>query len=1014
MTDKRYDHRSIEQKWQEYWLKHKTFSVQNPESQTPSNSPLSGGEKKKPKYYVLDMFPYPSGAGLHVGHPEGYTATDIISRYKRMRGYNVLHPMGWDAFGLPAENYAIKTGQHPEKTTQDNIATFKRQIQSLGFSYDWGREFSTTDSEYYKHTQWIFLQMFKRGLLYEKKMPMNWCPKCRIVAANEEVENGCHERCGSEVEKRDLTQWMFRITDYAERLLQDLDELTEWPEKIIAMQKNWIGKSEGIEIEYPILFEEAPDDEFVDPNIRGTNLPYDPALKEKARELRNNLTAPERKLWFEVLKNKFFEQLKFLRQKPIDTFIVDFYCPELMLVVEIDGDSHSEQEEYDAKRTEKLESYGIKVVRYTNAEVMQNLAGVYDDLFSVVEKRKKSIGMTQNPPTPLNRGAEAQPLRTREVACDSSPLVKGDLGDSSSKSIICYTTRPDTNFGATFVVLAPEHEFLKQYLDRLPNKTEVEKYIKDSVSRSDIDRMAEGKKKTGVFTGLYVINRLNDKKLPLYVGDFVLANVGTGAVVGVPGHDLRDFEFAQMMGIDVIRVVVGKDGDISPITRAEQVQEEAGTMINSEFLDGLPIMTAKEKIMDYLVEQGQGEKKVNYKLRDWIFTRQRYWGEPIPLVKDEEGNIYPLDESELPVKLPEANTFLPTEDGQSPLAKIPDWVEVRGDVSPSGSVKLSSSGQKKFFRETSTMPNWAGSNWYWLRFMDAKNESEPWSKTAENYWGPVDLYVGGAEHAVLHLLYSRFWHKVFYDMGLVHTKEPFKKLMNQGLILAEDGQKMSKSLGNVVNPDEIVERYGADTLRMYEMFMGPFEQSKAWSTGSVEGTYKFLQRIWRLFQEKEIASDVCPGKDFQKLVHKTIKKVTHDIEEFKFNTAISQMMILVNAMQKLEFLPVNGATKFVKILAPFAPHLAEELWQSVLRKTESISKADWPEWDEALTQDDEIDLAVQVNGKLRATISVPVDIAKADAFAQAKQQENVQKFLEAKEIIKEIYVPGKIVNFVVR
>lgn len=822
-SEKRYDHQEGEKKWQQYWKENETFRAET--------------TSEKPKYYVLDMFPYPSGAGLHVGHPEGYTATDIIARYKRMNGFNVLHPMGWDAFGLPAENYAIKTGQHPEKTTTENIATFKRQIESLGFSYDWSREFSTTDPEYYRWTQWIFLQMYKKGLLYEQEMPMNWCPKCRIVAANEEVEGGCHERCGTEVERRNLKQWMFRITEYAERLLHDLEELNEWPEKIIAMQKNWIGKSEGIEIEYPV---------------------------------------------------------------------------------------------------EGLE-----------------------------------------------------------------------------ETITCYTTRPDTNFGATFVVLAPEHEFLKKHLDLLPKKTEVEKYRQESAKKSDIDRMTEGRKKTGTFTGLYVTNRLNNKKLPLYVGDFVLAHVGTGAVVGVPGHDMRDFEFSQEMGIDVIRVVISPDGDTSPITKPEQVQEVAGTMINSEFLDGLSILEAKEKIMEYLVEKKQGTRKINYKLRDWIFTRQRYWGEPIPLVRDEKGNIFPLDESELPVTLPETDTFLPTEDGKSPLAKVQNWVEQKGKILENGSVKLSEKGTQTFFRETSTMPNWAGSNWYWLRFMDAQNTSKPWSKEAEQYWGPVDLYVGGAEHAVLHLLYSRFWHKVFYDMGLVSTKEPFQKLMNQGLILAEDGQKMSKSLGNVVNPDEIVEQYGADTLRMYEMFMGPFEQNKAWNTDAVEGMYKFLQRIWRTFQEKEIL-DMCPGHDFQKLVHKTIQKVTHDIEEFKFNTAISGLMILVNAMQKVPHLPKNGATKFVQMLSPFAPHLAEELWKECLNHTESIAYSSWPTWDEKFTKDEEGEIAVQVCGKLRGSLTVSVNIEKEEIVAQAKALENVQRFLEGKQILKEIYVPGKIVNIVVR
>ncbi len=789
------------------------------------------------------MFPYPSGAGLHVGHPEGYTATDIIARYKRMKGFEVLHPMGWDAFGLPAENYAIKTGEHPEKTTTENIATFKRQIQSLGFSYDWSREFSTTDPEYYRWSQWIFLQMFKRGLLYEKEMPMNWCPKCRIVAANEEVENGCHERCGTEVETRNLTQWMFRITDYADRLLYDLDELTEWPEKIIAMQKNWIGRSVGCDVDW-----------------------------------------------------------------------------------KVDG---------------------------------------HDIVLST------------------------------------------------------FTTTVDTICGVTFAVISPEHPELEAIVTK-DNQEKVRKYCNDSNKKSDVERTELQKNKSGVFTGSHLIHPFTKKKVPLYVADYVLMSYGTGVVMGVPAHDQRDQDFATRYNIPIEQSVELENGETFVYDDVDKYSVQ-GKIINSGDFTGLDIQEGREAIIETLEQRSIGKKKVQYKLRDWIFTRQRYWGEPIPLVRlapdseqgGEAGTIYPLHESELPITLPETDSFLPTEDGQSPLAKIRDWVEVRGDIQPDGTVKLSENGAQTFERETSTMPNWAGSNWYWLRFMDAQNEDEAWSKSKEEFWGPVDLYVGGAEHAVLHLLYSRFWHKVFYDMGLVSTKEPFKKLMNQGLILAEDGQKMSKSLGNVVNPDEIVEAYGADTLRVYEMFMGPFEQSKAWSTGSVEGTYKFLQRIWRLFQEKEI-TDSCPSDEFRRLVHKTVKKVTHDIEGFKFNTGISQMMILVNAIQKLEFLPKNAAIKLTQILSPFAPHLAEELWQSVLGNTESVTKTEWPEWDEALTQDDQNELAIQVNGKLRATISVSAQISKEDAFAQAKEQENVKKYLEEGNLVKEIYVPGKIVNLVVK
>lgn len=1004
-SEKRYDHQEVEQKWQQYWKENETFRAET--------------TSEKPKYYVLDMFPYPSGAGLHVGHPEGYTATDIIARYKRMNGFNVLHPMGWDAFGLPAENYAIKTGQHPEKTTTENIATFKRQIESLGFSYDWSREFSTTDPEYYRWTQWIFLQMYKKGLLYEQEMPMNWCPKCRIVAANEEVEGGCHERCGTEVERRNLKQWMFRITEYAERLLHDLEK----PNVILIHgwegtgTKGWFSEIIQLCTENGI--------EVLSPDFPNTKTPK----------------YTEWKTYFEEIVRPSVTNKSIILGHSLGSGFLQRYCTEenikvagiIMVAPTANDCGISEIKnffenpfDYEAIKNsaDNIFLYAGGKDKFIPQKDFQFLAKNLNAHFHFFPE-EDHFGQSEHTSNPLVQKHFKKIVSSllnwpeKIIAMQKNWIGKSEgieieyPVEGLEETITCYTTRPDTNFGATFVVLAPEHEFLKKHLDLLPKKTEVEKYRQESAKKSDIDRMTEGRKKTGTFTGLYVTNRLNNKKLPLYVGDFVLAHVGTGAVVGVPGHDMRDFEFSQEMGIDVIRVVISPDGDTSPITKPEQVQEVAGTMINSEFLDGLSILEAKEKIMEYLVEKKQGTRKINYKLRDWIFTRQRYWGEPIPLVRDEKGNIFPLDESELPVTLPETDTFLPTEDGKSPLAKVQNWVEQKGKILENGSVKLSEKGTQTFFRETSTMPNWAGSNWYWLRFMDAQNTSKPWSKEAEQYWGPVDLYVGGAEHAVLHLLYSRFWHKVFYDMGLVSTKEPFQKLMNQGLILAEDGQKMSKSLGNVVNPDEIVEQYGADTLRMYEMFMGPFEQNKAWNTDAVEGMYKFLQRIWRTFQEKEIL-DMCPGHDFQKLVHKTIQKVTHDIEEFKFNTAISGLMILVNAMQKVPHLPKNGATKFVQMLSPFAPHLAEELWKECLNHTESIAYSSWPTWDEKFTKDEEGEIAVQVCGKLRGSLTVSVNIEKEEIVAQAKALENVQRFLEGKQILKEIYVPGKIVNIVVR
>ncbi|MCK5461015.1 leucine--tRNA ligase [Candidatus Gracilibacteria bacterium] len=840
----KYNHQSVEKKWQAYWENNQSFKADN--------------FSEKPKFYALDMFPYPSGAGLHVGHPLGYTATDIICRKKRQQGYEVLHPMGWDAFGLPAENYAIKTGVHPSVSTHDNIKNFRRQIQSLGFSYDWNREVDTTNPQYFKWSQWIFLQLYKKGLAYEKSMDMNWCSKCKVVCANEEVERGRHERCGEMVSKKELKQWMFRITDYAERLLNDLDELPEWPDKIKVMQKHWIGKKTGINIDY-----------FVE---------------------------------------------------------------------------------------------GIK------------------------------------------------------------------------EAITCFTTRPDTNFGATFLVLAPEQGFIKNHLNKFPNKEAVEMYIKESLAKSDIERMSEGRKKTGVFTGLYVLNRLNNKKIPLYVGDFVLANVGTGAVIGVPGHDLRDFEFAQIFAIEVERVVVSSDGDVSSIVRPEQVQEEEGKMINSEFLNGLEIMEAKERIMDYFEKKGWGKRVVNYKLRDWIFTRQRYWGEPIPLVHCEKCGVVPVPESELPLELPETPNYEPSETGESPLSKVTDWVNT---TCPKCGAPAK--------RETSTMPNWAGSSWYWLRFMDPHNKKEFCSKKAEEFWGPVDLYVGGAEHAVLHLLYSRFWHKVFYDLGLVHTKEPFKKLVNQGLILSfayenKDGvlipideveekngkfyhkekkeevfrivAKMSKSLKNVVNPDEIVREYGADTLRMYEMFMGPFEQSKTWDSGAVAGMRKFLDRVWRFFQANKF--DENTDKTLLPIIHKTIKIVSDHIDEFRFNTAISQLMVCFNELQKNSKMGQKEAESLVLLISPFAPHLAEEIWNKYLGHEETLVFANWPIYDESLLVENNVTYAIQINGKVRGDFQIDKETKKEVVIAHAKRIERVQKYLEAGEIVKEIFVPGKIVGFVVK
>jgi leucyl-tRNA synthetase len=805
----KYDHKAIEPKWQQFWEDNHCFKAED--------------VSEKRKYYALDMFPYPSGAGLHVGHPLGYTATDIISRYKRHQGFNVLHPMGWDAFGLPAENYAIKTGVHPKISTAENEANFKRQIQALGFSYDWERCFSTTDPDYYKWSQWIFLQLFKKGLAYEEAKAMNWCPQCKIVAANEEVEQGMHERCGSPVEKRNLKQWMFRITDYAERLLNDLDDLPEWPQKIKAMQANWIGKSEGAEVGF-----------------------------------------------------------------------------------EING-----------------------------------------------------------------------------------------------ATINVYTTRPDTLFGATYFVLSPEHPLVDEITTH-EQKSAVDAYKGEVAAKSDLERTELNKDKSGVFTGAYAVNPVNGKDIPVWIADYVLMSYGTGAIMAVPAHDERDMEFAEKFGLEILEVVGNLD---SPF------QKTGGAMINSDFLNGLTVDEAIAAAIKWLEENKKGEKKVNYKLRDWIFTRQRYWGEPIPLVFDEAGQVYALDDSQLPLELPETPNYEPSADGQSPLAKIDSWVNVKGDITSDGTVIISDNGSQNFTRETSTMPNWAGSSWYWLRFMDPQNEQEFCSKAKLDYWGPVDLYVGGAEHAVLHLLYGRFWHKVLFDLGLVSTKEPFKKLVNQGMIAAEDGRKMSKSLGNVINPDDVIAEYGADTLRCYEMFMGPFEQGKAWSMGSVGGIRKWLERVARAFEKAN--ADASADKALNATLHKTIKQVGENIEDFKFNTAVSQMMVLTNELTALDQVPTDVLEKFAVILSPFAPHLAEELYAS-LGHDGGLTYADWPAFDEQYLVEDTLTYAVQVNGKLRAEMPLPADTTKDDAIAAAKELENVAKWLSEGDVKKEIFVPGKIVGFVVK
>ena len=795
----------IEKKWQDYWDANKTFKVNTDQS--------------KPKYYVLDMFPYPSGSGLHVGHPEGYTATDIVCRYKRMKGYNVLHPMGWDSFGLPAENYAIKTGTHPDILTKKNIKTFKRQLKSLGFSYDWDREIATSDLSYYRWTQWIFVQLYNKGLAYEEEIAVNWCPELKTVLANEEVVDGKSEIGGHPVERRPMKQWMLKITEYADRLIADLDTL-DWPENIKESQRNWIGRSEGATVRFQL----AEHPEFVE----------------------------------------------------------------------------------------------------------------------------------------------------------------------------AFTTRPDTLFGATYMVLAPEHALVKKITTK-DHKDSVEKYLEATKHKSDLERTDLNKDKSGVFTGAYAINPVNNQKIPVWIADYVLAGYGTGAIMAVPAHDERDWEFAKKFKLPIVQVLDGKDVDVN-----EAAFTGDGLHINSDFINGTNKEDGIKKMIAFLVDKKIGDKKINYKLRDWLFSRQRYWGEPFPVIKYEDGSVRCLDLDELPVALPAVEKYEPSGTGESPLATIDEWLWITCPKTG-----------KKARRETNTMPQWAGSCWYYLRFIDPTNEKEPWDTQLEKYWMPVDLYVGGIEHAVLHLLYARFWHKVLFDLGLVSTIEPFQRLVNQGLILGEDGEKMSKSRGNVVNPDDIVKEFGADSLRLYEMFMGPLEKVKPWQTSGVKGVFNFLARSAKLFGDKSKLHNNAENPDIEKALHKCIKKVGEDIEGLRFNTAISAMMIFTNEVAKHKSVSIETAKAYAKILSPLAPHLGEELW-SVIGGTGSLAYEPWPVYDEAKAKDDVITMAVQVNGKTKATIDVPVDISKDDFLALAKEQDKVKTQLEGKTIVKEIYVPGRICNIVVK
>ena len=800
-----FNHQQIEKKWQKHWLENKTFKTET--------------FSEKEKFYALDMFPYPSGVGLHVGHPEGYTATDILSRMKRMQGYEVMHPMGWDAFGLPAEQYAIDTGNSPAEFTAKNIATFKRQIQELGFSYDWDREIDTTDPNYYKWTQWIFTKLYEKGLAYIDEVAVNWCPALGTVLANEEVIDGKSERGGHPVVRKPMKQWMLKITAYADRLLEDLDEL-DWPDSLKEMQRNWIGRSEGAEVTFAI-------------------------------------------------------------------------------------DGHEEE-------------------------------------FTV------------------------------------------------------FTTRPDTLFGATYAVLAPEHPFIEK-ITSAEQKAAVDAYLNEVQTKSDLERTDLAKDKTGVFTGAYAVNPVNNEKMPIWIADYVLMSYGTGAIMAVPAHDERDYEFAKKFELPIVEVVSG--GDIT-----KEAFTGDGEHINSGFLDGLGKEEAISKMIEWLVAEGKGEKKITYRLRDWLFARQRYWGEPIPIIHWEDGTMTTVPEEELPLELPVMSEIKPSGTGESPLANNSDWVNV---VDPKTGMK----GR----RETNTMPQWAGSCWYFLRYIDPKNTEQLADPAALEEWLPIDIYIGGAEHAVLHLLYARFWHKFLYDIGVVSTKEPFQKLFNQGMILGEGNEKMSKSKGNVVNPDDIVTSHGADTLRLYEMFMGPLDASVAWSTNGLDGARRFLDRTWRLFMNDDgtLSEKIVEAENtaLEKVYHETVKKVTDDFENLHFNTGISQMMVFINEGYKADQIPKAFVEGFVKMLSPVAPHIAEELWEQ-LGHSNTITYEEWPVFDASKLVEDEVEVVLQVMGKVRSKLSVPKDISKEDLEKLALADEGLQKWIEGKTIRKVIVVPGKLVNVV--
>jgi len=962
----KYNFQEIEKKWQKYWEDNKTFAAKE--------------DFSKPKYYVLDFFPYPSSEGLHVGHPEGYTATDIFSRYKRMKGFNVLHPMGWDAFGLPAEQYAVKTGIHPRITTQKSIENFKRQLKSLGFSYDWDREISSMDPKYYKWTQWIFLQLYKKGLAYQAEVPVNWCPELGTVLANEEVPEQVEK--GYTVVRRPMKQWMLKITEYAERLLVDLDML-DWPESTKEMQRNWIGKSEGAKVRFkasppnPLSKGEGegrPQYMTADASIWDT-------LKENSKKNREDPTKAETILW-EKLRDRKLNGFKFRRQHAIGQFIADFVCIEKSLIVEVDGSIHDDRKEQDELRTNALNQIGFRVLRFSNDEVEERVDYVLEKIKRELEIESLSFGEGQS--------------------------AIGGQGEALSDSLFIevFTTRPDTLWGATYMVLAPEHP----YVDLLTTpecKTAVDIYKENAKHKSDLERQMQDKDKSGVFTGSYAINPVNNQETPIWIADYVLMGYGTGAIMAVPAHDERDWEFATKFHIPIVEVVKPASGAESDIKKAPFTEE--GIAVNSGIITGMKTDKAKKKIIWWLEDQGLGKATVQYKLRDWLFSRQRFWGEPFPLIHLEDGTIKPVPEDELPVLLPQVESYKPTGTGESPLAKFPEWVNT-----------IDKETGKPAKRETNTMPQWAGSCWYYLRFLDPNNDKEFCSKEKEKYWMPVNMYLGGAEHTVLHLLYARFWHKVLFDLGYVSTREPFVRLYHQGMILGEDSNKMSKSRGNVVNPDDVIASYGADSLRLFEMFLGPLSATKPWSTKGIEGVFRFLNKVWKLIIDEEgnisaNIKDIAPDEEQERLMHRTIKNVTDDIEDndMKFNTCVSELMIYVNEIMKYEIIPRSLIDTLVKLLAPFAPHAAEELWQA-LGNNDTITYVKWPAYDLDKVAKKVVTIVGQINGKVRTKVEVDVDMDDEKLKEIIKSDSRIRSYIDGKQIIKEIVVKNKLVNIVIK